>query len=144
MFQRTLRAAYYASLNPTQHKSLTKCVQWLRETLRFRLSICGEYRIRTCESLSRLLCSRQSHSTTLPILQLLSPKFAPLKTKTARVYSWGRGGIRTPGGVTLNSFQDYHHKPLGHSSKMNELPSVRLELTFTLHRAALTRYANNG
>ena len=37
---RTLRAAYYASLNPTQHKSLTKCVQWLQETLRFHFLHC--------------------------------------------------------------------------------------------------------
>ena len=31
----------------------------------------------------------------------------------------GEGGIRTPGGVTLNGFQDRRNRPLCHLSKKN-------------------------
>jgi len=44
-----LRAASYATLNPTRHKSYTKCAWWLRETLRFHLSICWLRRIWTIQ-----------------------------------------------------------------------------------------------
>jgi hypothetical protein len=38
--------------------------------------------------------------------------------------SRGERGIRTPGGVTLNSFQDYRIRPLCHLSNKNPLISL--------------------
>ena len=46
----------------------------------------------------------------------------------------GRGGIRTHGTVTFNSFQDYRHRPLGHPSIE---PISRIELECAGYESAI-------
>jgi hypothetical protein len=57
----------------------------------------------------------------------IAPRNKKCPRQSRRHYCYfvgGEGGIRTPGGVTLNSFRDCHNQPLCHLSGRAHYPGV--------------------
>ena len=50
--------------------------------------------------------------------QIIKKEAAPILTQPLNKMLGGERGIRTPGGVTLNGFQDRRNRPLCHLSLM--------------------------
>ena len=73
----------------------------------------------------------ESQRVTLPWNYIgLYIKENPLKFSGLILAFRGEGGIRTPGGVTLNGFQDRRNRPLCHLS--SEIVSAKVETIFDI------------